>query len=143
MLQDVFVQGLSIAAPPYAAYIPTPIPIKIPQPITRFVLNALRPQRLKDLEQGGDELIVREVSASVRAGEMMAIIGGSGSGKTTLLHAIANRLGNLPIACGGVVITHSANSAGRGTANGPAKLKGASKVIGHGADELVVFDSIL
>ncbi|EJD33743.1 P-loop containing nucleoside triphosphate hydrolase protein [Auricularia subglabra TFB-10046 SS5] len=127
---DVFVQDLSIAAPPYAAYIPTPIPIKIPQPITRFVLNHLRPQRLKDLEKGGDELIVRNVSANVRAGEMMAIIGGSGSGKTTLLHAIANRLGNLPIASGGVVFTHSADAAGPASSSSPAKLKGMSKVIG-------------
>ncbi|KZV81463.1 P-loop containing nucleoside triphosphate hydrolase protein [Exidia glandulosa HHB12029] len=121
---DVFVRGLSIAAPPYAAYIPTPIPIKIPQPVTSFLLRRFRKQPATDVEQGRDELIVRDVSASVRAGEMMAIIGGSGSGKTTLLHAIASRLGNLPVAAGNVVIAPSGGSASE------HKLKGLSDVIG-------------
>jgi len=125
------VRGLSIAAPPYAAYIPTPIPIKIPQALTNLTLRTFKPKALRDIEEAtADPLIVREVNASVRAGEMMAIIGGSGSGKTTLLHAIASRLGNLPVASGGVSILPAAGRGGVASDVLPGKLKGSSGVIG-------------
>lgn len=35
--------------------------------------------------------LVKDVSLSVRSGELFAIMGGSGSGKTTLLNVIAGR----------------------------------------------------
>ncbi|KAH7106594.1 P-loop containing nucleoside triphosphate hydrolase protein, partial [Auriculariales sp. MPI-PUGE-AT-0066] len=131
---DVFVRSLSISSPPYAAYIPTPIPIKIPQAITNVVLRTFRSKELRDIETAtADPLIVRDVNASVRAGEMMAIIGGSGSGKTTLLHAIASRLGNLPIASGGVSIVPSANGPTGASPELPhtfGKLKSGGGVIG-------------
>lgn len=96
---DVLIDSLSIGIPPRKLYIPTPIPIPIPQVITNWV--SPRPKDGPESE-GGDERIIRKVSAHVKAGEMMAIIGGSGSGKTTMLHAVANRLGGLPIVEGGV-----------------------------------------
>jgi hypothetical protein len=125
--QDVHIRDLSIAVPPYRAYIPTPIPILIPP----FMSDAYRRLTKKSNAEGqtgdSDGLIVRNVSATVRQGEMLAIIGGSGSGKTTLLHAIAARLGNLPIASGGVHIIPSGSSTGAG---GEGRFKGMSKVIG-------------
>ena len=42
-------RSLSIAAPPYAAYIPTPIPIKIPQMVT----NAFEAKRSSPLLASG------------------------------------------------------------------------------------------
>lgn len=61
----------------------------------------------------------------------MAIIGGSGSGKTTLLHAIAARLGNLPIVQGHVSITPSrASSDAAAPKGGEGYFKGMSQVVG-------------
>ena len=104
---DVVVRNLSIATPPYRAKIPTPIPIPIPVTIT----DALRKWRNhhsgdKGTRDASDGLILHNVNATIRRGELMAVIGGSGSGKTTLLHAIAARL-NLPIADGHVAIVRS------------------------------------
>ena len=121
---DVVVEGLSVAVPPFRAYIPTPIPIPIPQVVT----DAVRRWGKKKQDDGGalgdaaDGLIVRNVNAVVRRGEVMAIIGGSGSGKTTLLHAMAGRLGNLPIAEGRVAITPASG--------GEEQVKGMSEVVG-------------
>jgi ABC-type multidrug transport system fused ATPase/permease subunit len=128
---DVHVQDLSIAVPPFRAYIPTPIPIPIPTAVTNLFRKSGK-RNGNDAEAGvSDGLIVRNVNAAIRSGEMCALIGGSGSGKTTLLHAIASRLGNLPIASGGVVIS---SSRGAGASDNPAgghrKLKGLSKVLG-------------
>ena len=105
---DVVVRDLSIATPPYRAEIPTPIPIPIPHIIT----DTLRKWQHGHINgtgttDAGDGLILRNVNATIRRGELMAVIGGSGSGKTTLLHAIARRLGNLPIAHGHVAIVPS------------------------------------
>ena len=132
---DVVVDNLSIAVPPFRAYIPTPIPIPIPQAVT----SAVRRWTSKGAENvmphadARDGLIVRNVNAVVRRGEVMAIIGGSGSGKTTLLHAIAARLGNLPIAEGHVSIMPSAGgacSSGTQPKGGEGHFKGMSKVVG-------------
>lgn len=106
---DVLIDSLSIGIPPRKLYIPTPIPIPIPQVITNWV--SPRPKDGPESE-GGDERIIRNVSAHVKAGEMMAIIGGSGSGKTTMLHAVANRLGGLPVVEGGVRFVPSGGEEG-------------------------------
>jgi ABC-type glutathione transport system ATPase component len=79
---DVHVQDLSVAVPPFRAYIPTPIPIPIPQAVT----NLVRKRGSRDTGAPGEDpdgLIVRNVTATIRSGEMCALIGGSGSGKTT------------------------------------------------------------
>ncbi len=56
--------------------------------------------RLEGVEAGyGDVVAVRAVSLEVRAGEIVALIGGNGSGKTTTLRAIA---GLLPLRRGAV-----------------------------------------
>lgn len=132
---DVVVSNLSIAVPPYRAYIPTPIPIPIPQVITDTVRRwGSRNQIQEALDRdAADGLIIRNVNAVVKQGELMAIIGGSGSGKTTLLHAIAARLGNLPIAQGHVSITpssHSPNQDKTQPKGGEGHFKGMSKVVG-------------
>lgn len=131
---DVVVHNLSVAVPPFRAYIPTPIPIPIPRAVTDAV-RRWGESSAQDAPQGdaSDGLIVRNVNAVVRRGEVMAIIGGSGSGKTTLLHAIAARLGNLPIAEGHVSITPSSGGAGQDGAHpkgGEGHFKGMSKVVG-------------
>lgn len=138
---DVTIENLSIAVPPYRAYIPTPIPIPIP----RFITDTARKwgtktsqdisTRDRPTQDAGDGLIVRSVNAVVKRGEVMAIIGGSGSGKTTLLHAIAARLGDLPIAEGHVSITPSSGGSEKGQdaaapKGGEGHFKGMSKVLG-------------
>jgi hypothetical protein len=132
---DVVVDKLSIAVPPFRAYIPTPIPIPIPQAITDTIRRWTSKSSGETNVQADatDGLIVRNVSAVVRRGEVMAIIGGSGSGKTTLLHAMAARLGNLPIAEGHVSITPSSNGTGPNGAQpkgGKGHFRGMSKVVG-------------
>jgi ABC-type multidrug transport system fused ATPase/permease subunit len=127
---DVFVQNLSIAVPPFKAYIPTPIPIPIPDKITGLFRKKHDDTNSNPLADAADGLIVRNVTATIRQGEMCAIIGGSGSGKTTLLHAIASRLGNLPIASGEVLITPSEGTSGVDTTGGHVKVKGLTKAIG-------------
>ncbi|THG93869.1 hypothetical protein EW026_g7481 [Hermanssonia centrifuga] len=78
-----------------------------------------------------DGLIVRNVNATVKRGEVMAIIGGSGSGKTTLLHAMAARLGDLPIAEGHVSILPSVGAQNSAfPRGGEGRFKGMSKVVG-------------
>ena len=129
---DVTVENLSIAVPPYRAYIPTPIPIPIPSIITdTFLKLGRQADTVPGPQDASDGLIVRNVNATVRRGEVMAIIGGSGSGKTTLLHAIAARLGNLPIAEGHVAIRPSnASSDSTVPKGGEGHFKGMSKVVG-------------
>ena len=132
---DVTIANLSIAVPPYRAYIPTPIPIPIPHVVTDTVRKWGKKHDDVQTEDSGDGLIVRNVNAVVKRGEVMAIIGGSGSGKTTLLHAIAARLGDLPIAEGHVSITPSSVGSEKerdATApkGGEGHFKGMSKVLG-------------
>lgn len=153
---DVHVTSLSIGVPPYRLYIPTPIPIPVP----RFITHGFRSRQDKSQNPGqaveespNDNLIVRNVTAQVMRGEMLAIIGGSGSGKTTLLHAIANRLGGLPVAEGSVSFTPSAGSEREGH-EGPLGKKGLSEVVGFvrqndyllphltGMSQLAVFRSL-
>lgn len=133
---DVVVDNLSVAVPPYRAYIPTPLPIPIPQVVTDTVRHwSAKNSEAEDAtnRDAADGLIIRNVNAVVKQGEVMAIIGGSGSGKTTLLHAIAARLGNLPIAEGHVSITPSLHGAGQDNTypkGGEGHFKGMSKVVG-------------
>lgn len=133
---DVTIENLSIAVPPYRAYIPTPIPIPIPRIITDTARRwGTKEQQGTPTQDAGDGLIVRSVNAVVKRGEVMAIIGGSGSGKTTLLHAIAARLGDLPIAEGHVSITPSSGGSEKGRdaaapKGGEGHFKGMSKVLG-------------
>lgn len=131
---DVQITNLSIGVPPPRVYIPTPIPIPIPQIITEGLRRRLAKNNDAQAHQAAgpspkDNLIVRDVTATVNRGEMMAIIGGSGSGKTTLLHAIANRLGGLPIVNGGVLFTPSEGSVGK-DGDGPLGKKSLNKVVG-------------
>ncbi|EIN07170.1 P-loop containing nucleoside triphosphate hydrolase protein [Punctularia strigosozonata HHB-11173 SS5] len=127
---DVAVKGLSIAVPPYKAYIPTPIPIPIPGALIRWQQNLSKANNDASQAQSEDGLIVRNVNAQVNAGEMMAIIGGSGSGKTTLLHAIASKLNGLPIASGSVLVTpHETESTGN-PRGGEGHFRGMSKILG-------------
>lgn len=134
---DVRIENLSIAVPPYRAYIPTPIPIPIPHAITDTVRRWSKKKEEEEIPtlDAGDGLIVRKVNAVVKRGEVMAIIGGSGSGKTTLLHAIAARLGNLPIAEGHVSIMPSYSGSKEAVdaavpKGGEGHFKGMSKVVG-------------
>lgn len=134
---DVRIENLSIAVPPYRAYIPTPIPIPIPHAITDTVRRWSKKKEEEEIPalDAGDGLIVRKVNAVVKRGEVMAIIGGSGSGKTTLLHAIAARLGNLPIAEGHVSIIPSYSDSKEAVdaavpKGGEGHFKGMSKVVG-------------
>lgn len=122
---DVHVRELSIAVPPFRAYIPTPIPIPIPTALTNTLTK--KRKNADGSAEHGDGLIVRDVNAAVRSGEMLAIVGGSGSGKTTLLHAIASRLGNLPIAHGSVTMTPSAAGVKGG---GEGRFKGMRNILG-------------
>jgi branched-chain amino acid transport system ATP-binding protein len=58
--------------------------------------------RLEGVEAGyGDVVAVRGVSLEVRAGEIVALIGGNGAGKTTTLRAIA---GLLPLRAGTIAL---------------------------------------
>jgi branched-chain amino acid transport system ATP-binding protein len=59
----------------------------------------------------GDAQALRDVSLSVRAGHITALIGSNGAGKTTTLHAIA---GLLPVRAGSITI------AGQDVTNRPA-----------------------
>ena len=62
----------------------------------RFVLQ------LDGVEAGyGDVVAVRAVSLEVRAGEIVALIGGNGAGKTTTLRAVS---GLLPVLDGAVTL---------------------------------------
>lgn len=122
---DVHVRDLSIAVPPFRAYIPTPIPIPIPTAVTNLFKK--KSANTEATNEPSDGLIVRDVNGTVRSGEMLAIVGGSGSGKTTVLHAIASRLGDLPIARGGVTMTPSATGVKGG---GEGRFKGIKSILG-------------
>lgn len=66
----------------------------------------------------GDAQAVRDVSLTVRAGQVTALLGSNGAGKTTTLHAVA---GLLPVRAGTVTL------AGRDITN-----RTASELPGHG-----------
>ncbi|GAA6021211.1 hypothetical protein JCM11491_001608 [Sporobolomyces phaffii] len=116
------VSDLTIAAPIPPWTIPMAIPITVPRWIQRR------------LQQRGDEgpvphEIVRRVNLEVKAGEVLAIIGGSGSGKTTLLNAIADRAGNLDLTTGS--IAYSPLSSSTTPAQSSKSSFKAKKVIGY------------
>lgn len=126
---DVVVSGLSISVPRPRKTLSIPLP--------RFVKDAAHKQaekvaELADESEVSDGFIIRNVNAVVRHGELLAIIGGSGSGKTTLLHAIAARLGNLPISEGSVSFIPSSGEVANNVYHkgGGGHFKGMSKVIG-------------
>ncbi|GAA5939117.1 uncharacterized protein JCM15063_004431 [Sporobolomyces koalae] len=89
-----YVSNLTIAAPVPPWTIPMAIPITVPRWIQQRI------QRNDD--KAVPKEIVRGVNLEVKAGEVLAIIGGSGSGKTTLLNAIADRAGNLELTDGSI-----------------------------------------
>ncbi|CAK5265002.1 unnamed protein product, partial [Mycena citricolor] len=113
------VTDLTIGAPPPrdASFAIGPIPVPLPSFLKPTTEKTGHPAR---------STIVRNVSGSCKAGEMLAIIGGSGSGKTTLLNAIAGRLHGLPILDGQISFRPARDAATAGEANKP-KL---SKIIG-------------
>ncbi|KAJ7275585.1 P-loop containing nucleoside triphosphate hydrolase protein [Mycena haematopus] len=84
-------------------------------------------RRSKGQEVDGPATIIRAVSGTCGAGEMLAIIGGSGSGKTTLLNAIAGRLQGLPILDGQISFQAAAQSGHTAAKDGIPKV---SKIIG-------------
>ncbi|KAJ7642282.1 P-loop containing nucleoside triphosphate hydrolase protein [Mycena rosella] len=84
------------------------------------------PSFVKTKKHGG-ATIIRGVSGSCGAGEMLAIIGGSGSGKTTLLNAIAGRLQGLPILDGDISFRPAAPNSQDASNDGAPKV---SKIIG-------------
>lgn len=67
------------------------ISARLDSPLQR--LNPLQRNKNKnnDVEQANIKTILDTTSFDLRAGSLMAIIGGSGSGKTTLLNVLANR----------------------------------------------------
>ncbi|KAJ6548867.1 P-loop containing nucleoside triphosphate hydrolase protein [Mycena capillaripes] len=75
----------------------------------------------------GAATIVRAVSGTCGAGEMLAIIGASGSGKTTLLNAIAGRLQGLPILEGKISFQPATQSGQNAVKDGAPKV---SDIIG-------------
>jgi ABC-type multidrug transport system ATPase subunit len=88
--QDVHIRDLSVA-----------VPRRRPNPLA-FLQCKRGSSSNNDTESGTqaqgddydnhDDLIIRNITATVRRGEILAVIGGSGSGKTTLLHAVAGQL---------------------------------------------------
>ncbi|KAJ7748491.1 P-loop containing nucleoside triphosphate hydrolase protein, partial [Mycena maculata] len=112
------ITNLTIGAPPSQESFPLG-PISIPVPA--FV------QSKKQADVHGGSTIVRAVSGTCDAGEMLAIIGGSGSGKTTLLNAIAGRLGGLPILDGQISFQPASQSRQNTPTDGAPKV---SKIIG-------------
>ena len=57
-------------------------------PLSQQTLRSIECSSLRDDEY---KVILKDVSVTVKCGQMLAILGGSGSGKTTLLDVIANR----------------------------------------------------
>jgi ABC-type multidrug transport system ATPase subunit len=95
--QDVHIRDLSIAIPRRR---PNPLASLLRKRDASTSADAESGPRAQDEDDG---FIVRDVTAAVRRGEILAVIGGSGSGKTTLLHAVAGQLASgLPIVRGGV-----------------------------------------
>ncbi|KAJ7356761.1 P-loop containing nucleoside triphosphate hydrolase protein [Mycena albidolilacea] len=112
------ITDLTIGAPPPAE---DRIPLILGSvPIPSFL-------RSKKEEENGPATIVRAVSGTCGAGEMLAIIGGSGSGKTTLLNAIAGRLQGLPILDGQISFQPAAQHGQTVAKDGAPKV---SKIIG-------------
>ncbi|GAA5912086.1 uncharacterized protein JCM6883_007106 [Sporobolomyces salmoneus] len=115
------VSTLTISAPIPQWTIPMAIPITVPRSIQ------------KKLQKGNESAvpkeIVRAVNLEVKAGEVLAIIGGSGSGKTTLLNAIADRAGNLDLSNGSISYS-PLSSTSSSPSSTPASFK-AKKVIGY------------
>src|ERR1700727_2495861 len=50
---------------------------------------------------GGEDVLIRDLDLSVRAGQITGVTGASGSGKTSLLYAIG---GLIPAACGRLLV---------------------------------------
>ena len=57
-------------------------------PLSQQPLRSIECTNIRDEEC---KHILKDVSLTVKCGQMLAILGGSGSGKTTLLDVIANR----------------------------------------------------
>ncbi|KAJ7630449.1 P-loop containing nucleoside triphosphate hydrolase protein [Roridomyces roridus] len=121
-------EELILALPPPKPYSLSisDLTIGAPQSQDSYIPSFLRPKKQGD---DGPATIVRNVSGTCGAGEMLAIIGGSGSGKTTLLNAIAGRLGGLPILEGQITFQPAAARSGQNTPNVDGTPK-VSKIIG-------------
>ena len=82
-----------------AAAVAVPTRARAPRPIASEVRERMRVESL--WLAYGDNWVVRDVSLSVRKGEVLALIGASGSGKTTLLRSL-NRLTEVTTGAGRV-----------------------------------------
>ena len=104
-VRRIAVDRVPFVAPPRsngsgsAAAVAVPTRARAPRPIASEVRERMRVESL--WLAYGDNWVVRDVSLSVRKGEVLALIGASGSGKTTLLRSL-NRLTEVTTGAGRV-----------------------------------------